>query len=63
MRFISLLPVLQKLYVRALQAAGRRERRPHETDMPGFEPAEVTGTLRQVLSKAAEWGVGAFDLS
>ena len=27
---------------------------------PGRSTAGVTGTLRQVLSKAAEWGVGAF---
>ena len=57
MRHISLLPVLQKFYVRALQAAVRRERRPHECNVLGFEPgrstAGVAGTLRQVLSKGA----------
>ena len=67
MRYISLLPVLQKLYVRALQAAVRRERRPHESNILGFEPgrstAGVTGTLRQVLSKGAEWRVGAYVAS
>ena len=59
MRYISLLPVRQKLYVRALQTAVRRERRPHETNILGCEPgsstAGVTGQLRQVLSKGAEW--------
>ena len=67
MRYISLLPVLQKLYIRAIQTAARRERKPHQTNILGFEPrrstAGVTGTLRQVLSKAAEWGVGALVAS
>ena len=49
MRFISLLPVLQKFYVRALQAAVRREHRPHQCNILSFEPrrstAGVTGTL------------------
>ena len=63
MRYISLLPVIQKFYIRALQSAVRRERKPHETNILGYEPAGrptagVTATLRQVLSKAAEWGVG-----
>ena len=59
MRYISLLPVIQKFYIRALQSAVRRERKPHETNILGYEPgrstAGVTATLRQVLSKAAEW--------
>ena len=38
MRYISLLPVLQKFYCRALQAAVRRERRPHEPSILGLEP-------------------------
>ena len=64
MRYISLLPVLQNCYVRALQVAVRRERGdPMRQASCGFElerfTAGVTGTLRQVLSKAAEWGVGA----
>ena len=58
MRYISLLPVLQKFCIRALQTAVRRE----ETNILGYEPgrsiAGVTAPLRQVLSKAAEWGVG-----
>ena len=37
MRYISLLPVLQKFYIRALQIAVRRERKPHETNILGFE--------------------------
>ena len=41
--------------------------KPHETNILGYEPgrstAGVTATLRQVLSKAAEWGVGAFVAS
>ena len=45
----------------------RRERRSLETNILGFEPgrstAGVTGTLRHVPSKAAEWGVGAFVAS
>ena len=45
----------------------RRERKPHETNILGYEPgrstAGVAGTLRQVLSKAAEWGVGVFVAS
>ena len=40
------------------------EKKPHETNILGYEPgrstAGVTVTLRQVLSKAAELGVGAF---
>ena len=67
MRYISLLPVIQKFYIRALQSAVRRERKPHETNILGYEPgrstAGVTATLRQVLSKAAELGVGAFVAS
>ena len=64
MRHISLLPVKQKFYIRALQSAVRRERKPHETNILGYEPgrstAGVTATLRQVLNKATEWCVGAF---
>ena len=45
--------------------AVRRERKPHETNILGYEPgrssAGVTSISRQVLNKAAEWGVGAFD--
>ena len=67
MRYISLLPVIQKFYIRALQSAVRRERKPHETNILGYEPgrstAGATATLRQVLSKAAEWSVGAFVAS
>ena len=67
MRYISLLPVLQKFYIRALQTAVRRERKPHETNILGYEPgrstAGVTATLRQILEKATEWGVGAFVAS
>ena len=67
MRYISLLPVIQKFKIRALQTAVRRERRPHETNILGNEPgrstAGVTATLRQVFGKAAEWGVGAFVAS
>ena len=40
------------------------ERKTHETNILGYEPgrstAGVTATLRQFLSKAAEWGVGSF---
>ena len=54
--------MIQKFYIRALQTAVRRERKPHETNILGNEPgrstAGVTASLRQVLSKAAEWGVG-----
>ena len=67
MRYISLLLVIQKFNIRALQSAGRRERKPNETNILGYEPgrstAGVTATLRQVLSKAAEWGVRAFVAS
>ena len=63
MRYISLLPVIQKFYIRVSQTAVRRERKPHETNILGYESgrstAGVTATLRQVLGKAAEWGVGA----
>ena len=38
MRYISWHPVLQKLYVRAMQAAVRGERRPHQKTILGFEP-------------------------
>ena len=44
-----------------------RERKSHETNILGYEPgrstAGVTATLRQVLSKAAEWCVEAFVAS
>ena len=67
MRYISLLPVLQKFYIRALQTAVKRERRPNETNILGYEPgrstAGITATLRQILGKAAEWGIGAFVAS
>ena len=62
MRYISLLPVIQKFYIRALQSAVRRERKSHETNTRR-STSGVTATLRQVLSKAAEWGVGAFVAS
>ena len=56
-----------KFYIRALQSAVGRERKPHETNILGYEPgrstAGVTATLRQVLSNAAEWCVGAFVAS
>ena len=42
MRYTSLLPVLQKFYVRALQAVVRRERRPHESNILGVEPGRRT---------------------
>ena len=55
MRYISLLPVLQKFCIRSLQTAVRRERKPHETNTLGYEPgrstAGVTATLGHVLSK------------
>ena len=35
MRYICLLPVIQKFYIRALQSAVRRERKPHETNILG----------------------------
>ena len=67
MRYISLLPVLQKFCIRSLQTAERRERKHHETNILGYEPgrstAGVTATLGHVLSKAAEWSVGAFMAS
>ena len=53
MRYISLLPVLRKFYIRGLQAAVRRERKPHETNILGYErgrsAAGVTSTLRGCL--------------
>ena len=67
MRYIRLFFVLQKFYVRALLAADRRERQSHETSILCFELGRCTvgptGMLRQILSKAAEWGVGAFMAS
>ena len=67
MRYISLLPVILKLHISALQSAVIRERKPHDTNILGYEPgrstAGIAATLRQVLSKAAEWGVGAFVAS
>ena len=67
MRYISLLPVIQKFYIRVLQTVVRRDRQPHETNILGYEPgrsiAGVIATLRQVLSKAAEWVVGAIVAS
>ena len=67
MRYINLLPVLQKFYMSALQTAVRRERKPHETNILGYEPgrstAGITATLRQILGKAAERGIGAFIAS
>ena len=38
MRYFSLLPVLQKFYIRALHTAVRRERKPHETNI--LEPED-----------------------
>ena len=59
--------MIQKFCTRASQTVVRRERKPHETNILGFEPGRsttsVTATLRQVLCKAAEWGVGAFVAS
>ena len=64
MRYISLLLVVQKFYIRALQTAVRRERKPHETNILGYDPGRSTSgiiaTLRQILGKASEWGIGAF---
>ena len=64
MRYISLLLVVQKFYIRALQTAVRRERKPHETNILGYDLGRSTSgiiaTLRQILGKASEWGIGAF---
>ena len=66
-RYISLLREIQKFYIRALQTAVKRERRPNETNILGYEPgrstAGITATLRQILGKASEWGIGAFVAS
>ena len=63
MRYISLLLAIQKFYIRALQTAVQRNRKPHETNILGYEPgrstAGITATLRQILGKAAELGVEA----
>ena len=54
----------EKFHSRAFQTAVKRERKPRETNILGYEPgrstAGITATLGQVLSKAAEWGVEAF---
>ena len=67
MRYISLLLVLQKFYIRALQTAVRRERKPHETNILecelGRSTADITATLRQILGEATEWCIGAFIAS
>ena len=64
MRYISLLLVVQKFYIRGLQTAVRRERKPHETNIVGFDPwrstSGIIAILRQILGKASEWGIGAF---
>ena len=57
MRYISLLPVIQKFYIRASQSVVRRERKPHETNILGFQPG------RSTAGEAAEWSVGAFVAS
>ena len=44
-RYISLLLVIQKFYIRALQTAVRRERKPHETNILGFEPGRSTTSV------------------
>ena len=41
MRYISLLLVLQKIYVRALQTAVRRKRKPHSTNILVFCASEI----------------------
>ena len=63
MRDISLLLVKQKIYIRALQSAVRRERTPHEKNILGYEPGRSTAGVTATLSKAAELGVGAFVAS
>ena len=65
MRYICLLLVLQKFYIRALQTAVKQERKPHETKFfePGRSTAGITATLRQFLGKATEWGIGVFVAS
>ena len=66
MRYISLLLVIQKFNFRALQTAFRREKTTRSKNLgyePGSSTAGVTATLRQVLSKAVEWGIGAFVAS
>ena len=40
-----------------MQSVVRRERKPHETNILGFEPG------RSTAGEAAEWGVGAFVAS
>ena len=40
MRYISLLPVIQKFYIRALQSAVRREGKPHETNILGMSQGD-----------------------
>ena len=62
-----MLLVLQKIYIRALQTAVKRERRPNETNILGYEPgrstAGITATLREIFGRAAEWVFGAFVAS
>ena len=42
LRYISLLPEIQKFHIRALQSAVRRERKLHETNILGYEPGRST---------------------
>ena len=59
--------MIQKFCIRALQTAVKRERKPHEPNILGYElgrsTAGITLNLRQILGKAAEWGVEAFVAS
>ena len=61
LRLISLLPVLQKTYVRMLQLAETPERSADVCNVLGYRagcsPADVSESARLALAKADEWGL------
>ena len=56
MRYISLLSVLQKFYIRALQSAVRRERKTHKTHILGYEPGRsIAGVIATMVCGGPLW--------
>ena len=66
-RYISLFPVIQKFYTRAVQVAVRRERKPTRNKHLGQRVREIHCwchcNTETVSSMAAVWCVGAFVAS
>eukprot|EP00973_Karenia_brevis_P017811 2447523-Karenia_brevis.AAC.1 len=63
-RWLSLTPVLQKLYLRFMLETSKRYVNPYSSNVLGFEagrsPRDVVGIAKQVIFKAYDWGLPLF---